>query len=76
MWAQTSLSKTFAFRERLRFQIRADLSNPYKRINFSDTNRVYNAATLSTFGRVTGTRGSFSDIGGRTNGLLVGRIEW
>jgi hypothetical protein len=76
VWAQASLSKTFTFRERLRFQIRADLNNPYKRIEFSDPNRTYNAATLSTFGRMTGTRGSFSDVGGRTYWTLVGRVEW
>ena len=76
VWAQSSLSKTFKFRERLRFQIRADLNNPYKRINFTDPNRVYNVATLSTFGRMTGTRGSFSDVGSRTHWILVGRVEW
>jgi hypothetical protein len=76
IWAQTSLSKTWVFRERMRFQIRWDLNNPYKHINFSDPNRVYNVATLSTFGRFTGTRGSFSDVGSRTHSILVGRIEW
>jgi len=53
-----------------------DLNNPYKRINFSDPNRVFNAATLSTFGRMTATRGSFSDVGSRTHSILVGRVEW
>jgi hypothetical protein len=76
VWAQSSMSKTFTFRERYKFQIRADLNNPYKRIEFSDPNRSYNVATLSTFGRMTGTRGSFSDVGGRTYWTLVGRIEW
>jgi hypothetical protein len=76
VWAQTSLSKTWTLRERVRFQIRWDFNNPYKRINFSDPNRVYNVATLSTFGRMTGTRGSFSDVGSRTHSILVGRIEW
>jgi hypothetical protein len=37
---------------------------------------VYNVATLSTFGRFTGTRGSFSDVGGRTYSTLIGRVEW
>ena len=76
VWAQTSISKWWAVRERVRFNARLDLNNPYKHINFSDPNRSYNAATLSTFGRFTGTRGSFSDIGGRTNLLMVGRMEW
>ena len=78
VWAQTSLSKTWKFRERLRFQIRWDLNNPYKRINFPEPNRVYNVATLSTFGRYNpgATRGGFSDIGSRTHSIIVGRIEW
>jgi hypothetical protein len=78
VWAQTSLSKTFKFRERMRFQIRWDLNNPFKRINFPDPNRVYNVATLSTFGRYNpgATRGSFSDVGSRTHSILVGRLEW
>jgi hypothetical protein len=76
IWAQTSLSKTWKFRERLRFQVRWDLNNPYKHINFSDPNRVYNVANLSTFGRFTGTRGSFSDVGSRTHSIICGRIEW
>ena len=76
IWAQTSLSKTWKFRERMRFIVRWDFNNPYKRINFSDPNRVYNVATLNTFGRFTGTRGSFSDVGSRTHSILVGRIEW
>jgi Carboxypeptidase regulatory-like domain len=76
VWAQTSLSKTFKIRERMRFQIRWDLNNPYKRINFTEPLRAYNAATLSTFGRMTATRGSFSDVGSRTHSILVGRLEW
>jgi hypothetical protein len=76
IWAQTSLSKTWKLKERMRFEIRWDLNNPYKHINFSDPNRTYNIATLSTFGRFTGTRGSFSDVGSRTHSILVGRIEW
>lgn len=76
VWAQTSLSKTWKLKERLRFQIRWDLNNPYKRINFSDPIRAYNVATLSTFGRFTGARGGFSDVGSRTHSIIVGRIEW
>jgi hypothetical protein len=32
--------------------------------------------TLSTFGRFTGTRDGFSDLGSRTFHNLAGRIEW
>lgn len=78
VWAQMSLSKTWRFRERLKFTARWDFNNPFKRINFPEPNRVYNASTLSTFGRYNpaATRGSFSDVGSRTHSVLVGRIEW
>ncbi|MGI8991308.1 MAG: carboxypeptidase regulatory-like domain-containing protein [Bryobacteraceae bacterium] len=76
IWAQTSLSKTWTVRERFRVIARWDFNNPYKHINLSDPNRVYNVSTLNTFGRFTGTRGSFSDVGSRTHSVLVGRIEW
>ena len=76
IWAQSSLAKTFKLGERVRFQIRGDVNNPYKRIKFSDPTRVYNVATLSTFGRFTGTRGSFSDVGSRLFWNLIGRLEW
>ena len=76
VWAQASLSKTWKFKENLRFTARWDCNNPYKHINLSDPNRVYNSANIATFGKFTGARGSFSDVGGRLNNLLVGRFEW
>ncbi|HEU0119634.1 MAG TPA: carboxypeptidase regulatory-like domain-containing protein [Bryobacteraceae bacterium] len=76
VWGQASLSKSWVVKERLKFTARWDCNNPYKHINLGDPNRVYNATTLNTFGRFTGTRGSFSDVGGRLNNVLVGRFEW
>ncbi len=76
MWAQVSISKTWALKERVKFQARWDFNNPFTRFNFSEPNRTYNAATLPAFGRMTGTRGSFGDIGGRPHSILVGRVEW
>jgi hypothetical protein len=78
VWAQGSLSKTWKLKEKMRFTARCDFYNPYKRINFPDPNRVYNIASLSSFGRFNpgATRGSFSDVGSRTFTMLVGRIEW
>jgi hypothetical protein len=76
VWAQTALSKSWTLWERVKFQVRWDLNNPYKHINFTEPNRAYNAATLNTFGRMTGTRGSFSDVGSRTHSVIVGRLEW
>jgi len=78
-WVQTSLSKEFPIKERLKFIIRADVNNPFKTQAFSDPDNSYNIANAvgaRTFGRHNGTRGSFSDIGGRLNTLLVFRVEW
>jgi hypothetical protein len=63
-------------KERLRFTARWDCNDPYMGINLSDPNRVYNSANIATFGKFTGARGSFSDVGGRLNHLIVGRFEW
>jgi len=76
VWAQTSLSKSWTIFERVKFTARWDLNNPYKHINLADPNRAFNIATLNTFGRFTGTRGSFSDVGGRLHSVIVGRVEW
>ena len=76
IWAQVSLSKTWALRERVKFTARWDFNNPFTRFNFAEPNRIFNVATLPAFGRMTATRGSFSDVGSRPHSVLVGRIEW
>ena len=53
------------------------MNNVYKYHNFNVPNSVYNASDPSVFGRFTGTRGSFSDIGtGRWHGIMVFRLMW
>lgn len=76
IWMQTSLSKEFPIYERLKFIIRWDMNNPYKRNNFTEPGRSYNVGALGPFGRFTGDRGSFGDIGGRLHSFLVARLEW
>ena len=76
IWMQTSLSKEFPIYERLKFIIRWDMNNPYKRNNFGDPNRTYNVNNQGPFGRFGGDRGSFGDIGGRLHSFLVARLEW
>jgi hypothetical protein len=78
-WVQVSLSKEFPVKERLKFILRADVNNPFKTQAFADPDATYNIANAvgsRTFGRHSTTRGSFSDIGGRLNTLLVFRVEW
>ena len=83
IWAQISLSKEWKVYERLRFILRWDMNNPYKRNNLAEPDRTYNLGTNTaqnalrgTFARFTGDRGSFGDIGGRLHSFLVLRAEW
>ncbi|MBI3683228.1 MAG: TonB-dependent receptor [Acidobacteria bacterium] len=75
-WTQFSLSKEFPIRERLKFILRWDMNNPFKTQAYGDPNSVFNLQNPDTFGRHTGTRGSFSDVGGRLHSFLVFRLEW
>ncbi|MBI3471854.1 MAG: TonB-dependent receptor [Candidatus Solibacter usitatus] len=75
-WVQFSLSKEFPIRERMRFILRWDINNPFKTVPFSDPDSTFNTQNSTTFGRHTGTRGSFGDIAGRTHSFLVFRLEW
>ncbi len=76
IWAQISMSKEWAITETVKFQLRWDMNNPYKRNNLADPNRTYNSGSLPTFGRFTGDRGSFGAPGGRLHSFLVLRMEW
>ena len=52
---------------------------PFKTQAYSDPDSTFNTQPrvgARTFGRHNNTRGSFSDIGGRLNTLLVLRAEW
>jgi hypothetical protein len=75
-WAQFSLSKEFPIRERLKFVLRWDMNNPFKTQAFANPDAVFNLQNPATFGRHSGTRGSFGDIGGRLHSFLVLRVEW
>ncbi|MBI4909931.1 MAG: TonB-dependent receptor [Acidobacteria bacterium] len=78
-WVQTSLSKEFPIKERAKFILRVDVNNPFKTQAFADPDAVFNTQPpvgSRTFGRHSTTRGSFSDVGGRLNTLLVLRVEW
>ena len=77
IWPQASISKSWQILERLRFNLRCDFNNPYKYHSFNPPNSTYNKTDPSGFGTITGTRGSFSDIGtGRWHMITVFRLEW
>jgi hypothetical protein len=76
IWPQASLSKEWPIKERARFILRWDINNPLKYPNFDVPNTAFNTRNPGNFGRFSGTRGSFSDIGSRLNSLIVLRVEW
>jgi hypothetical protein len=76
-WTQLSLAKEFRLSERLRFQIRWDVNNPFKQPQFADPNAVFNLTNRANFGTFSGNRGSFSDVGtSRLHHIVVGRFSW
>jgi hypothetical protein len=77
VWSQASLSKEFQVWERVRFHLRFDVNNITKYHSFAPPNAAFNLRDRSAFGTLSGTRGSFSDIGtGRWHGIMVFRLEW
>ncbi len=77
VWAQSSLSKDWVIKERIRFNLRFDVNNITKYHSFNPPNATFNLRDRTAFGTFTGTRGSFSDIGtGRFHGIMVFRLSW
>ncbi len=77
-WTQLSFAKWWNAGERLRFQIRLDANNfPIKQPQFANPTATFNANSPASFGRMTATRGAFSDIGTtNANLLIVGKIQF
>ncbi|MBI4877051.1 MAG: TonB-dependent receptor [Acidobacteria bacterium] len=76
IWNQGSLSKEVPIRERLKFIIRWDMSNIFKRPQFSRPNSTYDLRSPGSFARFTGEIGNFAEIGSRCHSILVARLEW
>ena len=62
----------------MRFQIRLDANNfPFKQPQFANPANTYNANTPGSFASITGTRGSFSDVGtANSHTLIVGKFQF
>ncbi|MGH9659723.1 MAG: hypothetical protein ACRD96_14335, partial [Bryobacteraceae bacterium] len=76
-WPQASASKEFMVLEKVKFVLRFDVNNVIKYHNFNPPDSTFNRTNATAFGRFSGTRGSFSDIGtGRWHGIMVFRLEW
>jgi len=72
-WTQLSLAKWWAVKERFRFQLRLDANNffPKKQPQYANPTSAYNVNNQGAFGRFTGTRGSFSDVGTSNSHILI-----
>jgi hypothetical protein len=77
-WTQLSLAKYWNVGERVRFQLRVDANNrPWKQPQFNNPNSTYDRNSPLSFGRVTGTMGSFSNVGtSNAHILLVGKFQF
>lgn len=75
-WPQASLAKQWRVWERVRFTLRADVSNVFKRPQFARPGSVYDTRNLGAFGRFTGELGNFAEIGSRFHWILVFRLQW
>jgi len=77
-WTQVSVAKAWTLHERYRFTLRFDANNwPLKQPNFSNPSSSFNSNSPGAFARVTGTRGSFSDVGtGNANMLIVLKFQF
>jgi hypothetical protein len=76
IWHQASISKAFTFRERLKFTLRYDINNPFKRYFFSRPGNTVDLRNPQTFGKITSNQGSFSGQGGRTYMHLILKLEF
>jgi hypothetical protein len=77
-WTQLSLAKSWTFHERYRFQLRVDANNlPFQQPNFANPASTYSSNSPGSFARITGTRGSFSDVGtANSHTLIIGKFQF
>ena len=77
-WTQLSLAKWFHITERLRGQIRMDANNfPFKQPQYANPSATYDRNSPLSFAKMTGTRGSFSDVGtGNSNLLIIFKVQF
>jgi hypothetical protein len=73
-----ALNKTWTLRERLRVTGRLDAHNlPFKHPSFAQPDSTYNRNAPNQFGRVTGTRGAWSEYGNAQATFQLGfRVEF
>ncbi|MEX2262973.1 MAG: TonB-dependent receptor [Bryobacteraceae bacterium] len=63
LWHELSASKKFDVTERMKFTLRLDYNNPFKRPFFSQPNSVVDFRNPQNFGKITNTQGITSGLG-------------
>lgn len=76
IWHQGSIAKEFHFKERVKGTLRYDINNPFSRPFFSAPNSVVNFRNSQAFGKITGSQGSYSSMGGRTYMYVIFKLEF
>ncbi len=75
-WPQGSLSKQWRIYERLTFDLRWDIDNPFKGAQLANPGSTFDTKNLGSFGRFSDVLASFSGLGSRTHSFIVARLEW
>ena len=75
-WPQGSLGKQWQVYERLTFELRWEINNPFKGPQLAAPGSVYNLGALGNFGTFNSVLGSFASAGSRTVSTLVFRVQW
>ena len=76
LWHQVTMAKTIKVGEGVKGTIRVDINNPFKVPFFTQPNNSVNFRDPQAFGKITGTEGSFSGLGGRLYTILIFTLEF
>jgi len=76
IWHQASIAKEFHIRERGRATLRFDVNNPFKRYFYSAPNSAVNFRNPQAFGKITGSQGSYSGVGGRMYMYVIFKLQF
>jgi hypothetical protein len=76
LWHQVSIAKEIPIGERLKGRLRFDVNQPFKRYFYNRPNSTVDFRNPQNFGRITGTQGQFSNLGGQYYMMAIFKIEF
>jgi hypothetical protein len=75
-WTQTSVAKTFKFKEKYNLDVRFDAQNIFKLPNYQNPNAVVNLTNPSAFGKPTAAVSGIDSLGGRFVGYFIVKLSF